>query len=264
MSDGPRTRKRAGIFIALRKSRGGEVGLRGCGMTLVRILCRGPFVRMAGSLRASVRACARRAALQRWSRVMNVGIVLVEIASQMAAACAAIEWHLGETLQAMHLFGSAVDGGLKPRSDIDLLVAIAASPGEAARRALMVDLLDVSALPGSAAHMRALEVTIVVRGDVVSWRHPAWRALQFGEWLLRDLRAGIVEPPSVDHDLAILLTKIRQHDVALLGSHAAAWFEPVPARDFVVALLATVAQSHAEPDWRVDEYDVVLALARIR
>ncbi|UEP52183.1 DUF4111 domain-containing protein [Burkholderia ambifaria] len=112
--------------------------------------------------------------------------------------------------------------------------------------------------------MRALEVTIVVRGDVVSWRHPARRALQFGEWLLRDLRAGIVEPPSVDHDLAILLTKIRQHDVALLGSHAAAWFEPVPARDFVVALLATVAQSHAEPDWRVDEYDVVLALARIR
>ncbi|UEP52181.1 hypothetical protein LMA00_22445 [Burkholderia ambifaria] len=66
MSDGPRTRKRAGIFIALRKSRGGEVGLRGCGMTLVRILCRGPFVRMAGSLRASgAQVCnaARRADL---------------------------------------------------------------------------------------------------------------------------------------------------------------------------------------------------------
>lgn len=75
---------------------------------------------------------------------------------------------------------------------------------------------------------------------------------------------GIVEPPSVDHDLAILLTKGRQRDVALLESRAAAWFEPVPAHDFVAALLATVAQWHAEPEWRGDEYDVVLALARIQ
>ncbi|UEP52182.1 hypothetical protein LMA00_22450 [Burkholderia ambifaria] len=66
----------------------------------------------------------------------------------MAAACAVIERHLGVTLQAMHRFGSALDGGLKPRSDIDLLMTVAASQGEAAR--LMVDLLDVSALPGSA------------------------------------------------------------------------------------------------------------------
>jgi len=143
-------------------------------------------------------------------------------------------------------------------------MTIAASSGEAARRALMVDLLDVSALPGSTAHLRALEVTIVVCGDVVPWCHPARRALQFGEWLRRDLRAGIVEPPCVDHDVANLLTKIRRHDVALLGSRAAAWFEPVPARDFVAALLATVAQWHAERDWRGDEYDVVLAHARIR
>ncbi|ABI88926.1 hypothetical protein [Burkholderia ambifaria] len=99
----------------------------------------------------------------------------------------------------------------------------------------MVDLLDVSALPGSTAHMRPLEATIVVRGDVVSWRHPARRALQLDEWLRRDLRAGIVESPSVGRDLAILLTKIRKHDVALLGSRAAAWFEPVPAHDFVAA-----------------------------
>ncbi|MDP9583718.1 UNVERIFIED_ORG: hypothetical protein J2791_003030 [Burkholderia contaminans] len=34
--------------------------------------------------------------------------------------------------------------------------------------ALMVDLLDVSALPGSTAHMRALEATIVMRGDMAT------------------------------------------------------------------------------------------------
>jgi streptomycin 3"-adenylyltransferase len=98
----------------------------------------------------------------------------------------------------------------------------------------------------------------------VPWCHPARRALQFGAWLRRELRAGIVEPPCVGHDLAILLTKMRRHDVALLGSRAAAWFESVlRATDFVTALLATVAQWHAERDWRGDEYGVVLAHARI-
>ncbi|MDP9583719.1 hypothetical protein [Burkholderia ambifaria] len=62
------------------------------------------------------------------------------------------------------------------------------------------------------------------------WCHPARRALHFGAWLRGELRAGIVESPCVGQDLAILLTKIWQHDVALLGSRAAAWLEPVPAR----------------------------------
>lgn len=81
---------------------------------------------------------------------------------------------------------------------------------------------------------------------------------------LAALCAGVVEPPCVCHDLAILLTKIRRHDVALLGSRAAAWFEPVPARDFVAALLATVAQWQPERDWRGGEYTGVLMHARIQ
>ncbi|WP_175031701.1 AadA family aminoglycoside 3''-O-nucleotidyltransferase [Burkholderia lata] len=186
-----------------------------------------------------------------------------EIAAQVAAACDAIERHLGATLTAIHLFGSALDGGLKPRSDIDLLVTVSARPDEPTRRALMLDLLAVSAPPGRTDGMRALEVTIVAHEAVLPWRHPARRELQFGEWLRRDLEAGIVEPPLVDHDLAILLTKVRQHSVVLAGPPAATLLEPVPARDFVAALLATVAQWHAEPDWRGDECNVVLALARI-
>ncbi|MBP0609353.1 MULTISPECIES: AadA family aminoglycoside 3''-O-nucleotidyltransferase [Burkholderia] len=186
-----------------------------------------------------------------------------EITAQLVAARVAIERHLGATLHAIHLFGSALDGGLKPRSDIDLLVTVAVRPDEALRRALMSDLLGVSAPPGCSSGMRALEVTVIAHGDVVPWRHPARRELQFGEWLRGDLEAGIVEPPLIDHDLAILLTKARQHSVALVGSPANVLFEPVPVRDFVAALLATVAQWKAEPDWRGDECNIVLALARI-
>ncbi|HEF5875740.1 TPA: AadA family aminoglycoside 3''-O-nucleotidyltransferase [Burkholderia cenocepacia] len=186
-----------------------------------------------------------------------------DIAAQVAAARAVIERHVGTTLQAIHLFGSALDGGLKPRSDIDLLVTVTVRPDEAVRRALMSDLLGASAPPGCDGGMRALEVTVVAHGDVVPWRHPARRELQFGEWLRGDLEAGIVEPALVDHDLAILLTKVRQHSAALVGPPADVLFEPVPACDFVAALLATVAQWQSEPDWRGDECNVVLALARI-
>lgn len=186
-----------------------------------------------------------------------------EIAAQVGAACDTIERHLGATLTAIHLFGSALDGGLKPRSDVDLLVTVSTRPDESTRHALMLDLLAVSVPPGRAGGMRALEVTVVAHDAVVPWHHPARRELQFGEWLRHDLEAGIVEPARVDHDLAILLTKVRQHSVVLVGLPAAVLFEQVPARDFVAALLATVAQWNAEPDWRGDECNVVLALARI-
>ncbi|WP_244132893.1 hypothetical protein [Burkholderia metallica] len=51
-----------------------------------------------------------------------------EIAAQVAMACHTIERHLGATLKAIHLFGSALDGGLKPRSDIDLLATVSVRP----------------------------------------------------------------------------------------------------------------------------------------
>ena len=44
------------------------------------------------------------------------------------------------TLLAAHLYGSAVDGGLKPHSDIDLLVTVTVRLDETTRRALINDL----------------------------------------------------------------------------------------------------------------------------
>ncbi|WP_428838846.1 nucleotidyltransferase domain-containing protein, partial [Klebsiella pneumoniae] len=41
------------------------------------------------------------------------------------------------TLLAVHLYGSAVDGGLKPHSDIDLLVTVTVRLDETTRRALI-------------------------------------------------------------------------------------------------------------------------------
>jgi len=185
------------------------------------------------------------------------------IAAQLADARAVLEHHLGGSLRALHLFGSAVDGGLKPHSDIDLLATIDAALAEPARRALMTGLLSVSAWPGTRDSCRALEVTVLVLDEVVPWRYPPRRELQFGEWLRDDLQAGRVEPAMPDPDLAILLAQARRNSICLFGPPAAALFDPVPPADLDRALADTVAQWNAPPDWEGDERTVVLALARI-
>jgi len=188
--------------------------------------------------------------------------VPVEIRAQVSAACTLLNRHLGDALLGVHLFGSAVDGGLKPFSDIDLLVTVGDRVPPSVRRSLMVELLDVSAPPGSAG-LRALEVTVLALPEVVPWRYAPRRELQFGEWLRADIVEGVIEGPANDPDLAILLTKARQHSLALVGEEASGVFDAVPRADLVRALMDTVAQWNGPDDWAGDECNIVLALARI-
>ena len=185
------------------------------------------------------------------------------IAPQVAAASSLIERHLGADLVAIHLFGSAVDGGLQPHSDVDLLATVTQPPDEAVLRTLATELLAISAPPGASPRLRALEVTVLALPHIAPWRHPARRELQFGEWLRADLEAGVVEPPLLDHDLAILLTKVRGHSIPVVGPQADQLLEAVPREDLRRALLDTVAQWNTPQDWAGDEKHIILALARI-
>lgn len=189
--------------------------------------------------------------------------VPAEISTQLSQVLNVIEHHLGSTLLAVHLYGSAVDGGLKPHSDIDLLVTVTARLDETTRRALFNDFLEVSASPGESEYLRAVEVTIVMRDDIIPWRYPAIRELQFGEWQRKDILTGIFEPAMVDIDLAILLTKAREHSVALVGPALKDLFGPVPENDLFKALADTLKLWNSQPDWAGDERNVVLTLSRI-
>lgn len=188
-----------------------------------------------------------------------------DLAAQLDATLTVLDAHLGPArIAAVHLFGSAIDGGLKPRSDIDLLVSVHEAPDEAARAALMHALLAVSAPAGEAASgRRPLEVTVLALPALHPWQYPARRELQFGEWLREALEAGHVEPPMADPDLAVLLTQARQKSLALRGPEALALLPAVPPADLRQALQDTVAQWNTPADWAGDERNVVLALARI-
>ena len=61
--------------------------------------------------------------------------VIAEVSTQLSEVVGVIERHLEPTLLAVHLYGSAVDGGLKPHSDIDLLVTVTVRLDETTRRA---------------------------------------------------------------------------------------------------------------------------------
>lgn len=227
-----------------------------------------PVVNLGFPVLASGSNCAvKPTRLRRAAYFRSLGIMgeffPAQVFKQLSHARAVIERHLAATLDTIHLFGSAIDGGLKPDSDIDLLVTVSAAPNDSLRQALMLDLLKVSSPPGDGGTWRPLELTVVARSEVVPWRYPARRELQFGEWLRHDILSGTFEPAVLDHDLAILLTKARQHSLALLGPSAATFFEPVPKEHFSKALFDTIAQWNAESDWKGDERNVVLALARI-
>lgn len=194
--------------------------------------------------------------------IMRVAVT-IEISNQLSEVLSVIERHLESTLLAVHLYGSAVDGGLKPYSDIDLLVTVAVKLDETTRRALLNDLMEASAFHGESETLRAIEVTLVVHDDIIPWRYPAKRELQFGEWQRNDILAGIFEPAMIDIDLAILLTKAREHSVALVGPAAEEFFDPVPEQDLFEALRETLKLWNSQPDWAGDERNVVLTLSRI-
>lgn len=186
-----------------------------------------------------------------------------EVNSQIKAATEIIRLHLSDSLLAIQLFGSCLEGGLMPLSDIDFLVVVNRSMQERERKALLLKLLEVSSAPGVSLVYRPLEVTVVSYDEVVPWRHPAKRELQFGEWLRADLGAGIFEPVTPDIDLAILLRKVIERSVPLWGPAAHELLDAVPDKDFYSALKQTLMIWNEPKDWLGDERNIVLTLARI-
>jgi streptomycin 3"-adenylyltransferase len=163
---------------------------------------------------------------------------------------------LGPDLVGAYLFGSAVLGGLRPRSDLDVLVASRRRSTRAEKRRLAERLLRISGRP------RPVELTIVVESEVKPWHFPPRMELQYGEWLRNEFERGEVEPQQATNpDLALLLTMVRLADCPLVGRPPAEVFDPVPRDDLERGMRDAIGPllDELEPDTR----NVVLTLARI-
>ncbi len=164
-------------------------------------------------------------------------------------------------VRGLYVFGSSVQGGLRPDSDIDLLLVTERSLDVDERRALLRFLLGYSGRRASVTPGRPLELTSVVRGDVAPWRYPPRCDFLYGEWLRTDFVGGALPEPHENVDLAVLLTTVREHARVLRGPDPAEVLRPVPAHD-----LRRAVRDSLEPlleDLVGDERNVLLTLARM-
>jgi len=168
---------------------------------------------------------------------------------------------LGRSVVAVYLFGSAVEGGLRPHSDVDILVLLDRGLSEETRRKLIGALMPVSGPVGNDEGRRALELTVVCVADVVPWRYPPQSLLVYGEWLRGEFESGWIPAPRADPDLAIVLTQVRATGIPLAGPHARLVLEPVPMADIRRAMRD--ALPGLIRGLQGDERNVLLTLARM-
>ena len=163
---------------------------------------------------------------------------------------------------AAYLFGSAVFGGLRPESDLDMLVVSKRSTTRPEKQRLIQGLLAASGRRTLQGVWRRVELTIVVERDVKPWRLPPRFDFQYGDWLRSEFERGNSEPwPPVNPDLAMLITMVMLANCPLLGPPPAKIFGPVPNDDLLRAMVGDIERLRGEID--SDTRNVVLTLARI-
>ncbi len=170
---------------------------------------------------------------------------------------------LGANAVSGYLHGSGVLGGLRPTSDLDVLVVCSRPLTEEERRALVTGLMQIS-LPTAHPHRgetRSVELTAVVQSQVRPWRYPPVCELQYGDWLRPEYERGAIPPPEPSPDLAVLITNALAGNAPLFGPPPAEVLDPVPPADLRRAMVAGVAHLMEDLEW--DTRNVLLTLARI-
>lgn len=184
-----------------------------------------------------------------------------KIPKEAIQALKIVEELLDSKVVAVYLFGSAVIGGLRINSDVDVLVVANHSLPELTRRKLIDRLMLISGKMGNTDSVRSLEVTVINFGDVVPWRYPPKNEFIYGEWLRDEFEKGQIQEPTYDSDLAIVLAQVRKKSVSLFGPDASDILEPVPMTDIRRAIRESLPG--LIEGIKGDERNVILTLARM-
>jgi streptomycin 3"-adenylyltransferase len=168
---------------------------------------------------------------------------------------------LGDNIAGAYLFGSAIVGGLRPDSDVDLLVLTHRTMPEPSCEQLVAALMKVSGTRAERGPARNAEVTVVVLDDIAPWRHPARSDFVYGEWLRDAFEAGVVPVPTIDPDLTLVLATALQGHRALIGPALAEVLPAIPYADIRRAIADSLPVLVANVCG--DERNVMLTLARM-
>ena len=168
---------------------------------------------------------------------------------------------LPTSLVAVYLHGSAVKGGLRPKSDLDILAVVEHPLPVFARDRLVSGLMDISAYPVQDHAVRPVELVIFSRNDLTKPTYPARYEFLYGEWLRQQFEKGTRPEPGHDPEFTLVLAQARQYSKPLMGPSAIellpaiSWADIVKAtKDILPGLIASLPG---------DENNVLLTLARM-
>ncbi|HEY3333590.1 MAG TPA: aminoglycoside adenylyltransferase domain-containing protein [Candidatus Limnocylindrales bacterium] len=181
--------------------------------------------------------------------------------TQLDSLLALVDEVLGDAVLGAYLHGSSGTGRMQPTSDTDVLVVTARPMTADQRRRLVAGILPLSGRRAIGGPARPVELTVVVRADVVPWRYPPVEDFLYGEWEREAYLAGTLPDRRENPDLAPLLAMTLGSDRPLVGPGPAALLEPIPTADLVRAVTAGVPGLLADLD--ADTRNVLLTLARI-
>lgn len=169
---------------------------------------------------------------------------------------------LGEDAVGAYLHGSAVLGGLRPDSDIDVLVVSRRATAPEEKGVLINRLLAMSGRGDPSGNARSIELTIVVESETRPWRYPPHVDFQYGDWWRSEFKRGELTPWSNPcPDLAPLIAMVLHGNAPVFGPAPAEVFDPVPQEDIIHAILEGIPGLLEDLD--SDTRNVVLTFARI-
>lgn len=187
---------------------------------------------------------------------------MITVPNEAQRSIPLLERHLGDALIAVYLHGSAVGGGLRPRSDVDILAVVDRPTTPEIRRRLVADLLEISGIyPAPPGAARPIELTIVLLSDLQPAPYPARIEFMYGEWLRADFETGGSVDPSVSAGHTLLLAQARREAKALQGPALTELLHPLPDADVHRAFAG--ALTDLMPELVGDERNVLLTLARM-
>jgi predicted nucleotidyltransferase len=186
-----------------------------------------------------------------------------DVQRQLDGVVALIRDALGPDALGAYPYGSAVLGGLRPRSDLDVLIVSRRATTREEKARLVEGLLAVSGRSNGPPATRPVDLTILIASDVRPWRYPPTFDFQYGEWLRGDFESGNLEPwpTTTNPDVATLVTMVLLVHRPLLGPPPSELLDAVPEHDLVSAMLGEIDGLLADLDG--DTSNVLLTLARI-
>ena len=166
-----------------------------------------------------------------------------------------------QELIGIYLYGSAALDGLRPESDLDLLIFTDRPLTESARASLTQELLCLSGRPRS--DRRPIELSVVNRHAIDPWRFPPRFEYMFGEWLRTDMENGTVPQPFSDPDNVLLLWQARLHAIPLTDQSPAIdkLIAPIPFDEIRRAIRGTLP--NVLSSYKGDERNALLTLSRM-